>query len=273
MPFGYAIFHSSFAFEGRGLVGTTKLTRKEILAEDPVHAAIIQLIEFFKTSGKKIGILAVAVVLLAVGIYGGLQYLDARQARAQQQLWKGMSYFHAEIAADASDDPYAKGPVPTFRSDAAKYQAAVKEFSSIVSGFGYSKIAVVARYYLALSQLQLGQKKEAIQNLETTASNSRERTIGFLAKRVLATEYLNSGNYRGAREILEGMIRDPQYDLPKEDLNIDLSKALVAQGKRDEAIKVLRDAGAQGQQFSLLKQRLMMELDKLQKTPQVGSQP
>jgi predicted negative regulator of RcsB-dependent stress response len=254
-------------------VGTTKLTRKEILAEDPVHGAIIQLIEFFKVSGKKIGILAVIVVLLAVGIYGGLQYLDARQGRGQQQLWKGMSYFHAEIAADASDDPYAKGPVPTFRSDAAKYQAAAKEFSSIVSGFGYSKIAVVARYYLGLSQLQLGQKKEAIQNLRTTADNSRERTVGFLAKKVLATEYLNSGNYRGAREILEGMIRDPQYDLPKEDLNIDLSKALVAQGKRDEAIKVLRDAGAQGQQFSLLKQRLMMELDKLQKTPRTGSQP
>jgi predicted negative regulator of RcsB-dependent stress response len=254
-------------------VGTTKLTRKEILAEDPVHEAIIQLIEFFKVNGKKVGVVAVAAVLLAIGAYGGLQYLDYRQAQAQQQLWKGMSFFHAEIAPDASEDPYAKGPVPTFRNDPAKYQAAVKEFSSIVSGFGYSKIAVVARYYLGLSQIQLGQKKEAVQNLETVANNSRERTVGYLAKKVLATEYINTGNYRGAREILEAMIRDPQCDLPKEDLNLDLSKALVAQGKREEAIKVLREAGAQGQQFGLLKQRLMTELDKLQKMPQAGSQP
>jgi predicted negative regulator of RcsB-dependent stress response len=248
-------------------VGTTKLTRKEILAEDPVHEAMIQLIEFFQTNGKKIGILAVVAVLVGVGIYAGLQYLEYRQTQAQEYLGKGMIIFHAQVTPDASDDPYGKGLTPVFKSDKAKYQAAAREFSSVVSRFGYSKLSIVAQYYLGLSQLQLGQKKEAIQNLETVAGNSRDRTIGFLAKKVLATEYINSGNHRGARETLEGMIRDPQCDLPKEDLNIDLSRVLVAQGKRDEAIKVLREAGAQGPQFSLLKQRLMVELDKLQKAP------
>jgi predicted negative regulator of RcsB-dependent stress response len=256
-----------------GTVGTTKLTRKEILSEDPVHEAMIHLIEFFRENGKKIGIAAVAMVLLAVGIYGGVQYLDNRQAQAQQQLWKGMNLFHAQVASDASDDPYAKGPNPVFRSEAAKYQAAVKEFSSVASGFGNSKLAVIARYYSGLSQLQLGQKKEAIQSLETVANNSRDRTVGYLAKKVLATEYSAAGNHRAAKDLLEGMIRDPQCDLPKEDLSIDLSKVLVALGKRDDAIKVLRDAGTQGQQLSPLKQRMMTELDKLQKTPKTGSQP
>ncbi len=254
-------------------MGTTKLTRKEILAEDPVHEAMIQLIDFFRENGKAVGIAAVAVVLVAIGVYAGLQYLDSRQGQAQEQLAKGMSFFHAAVAPDASEDPYAKGPAPVFRSDKAKYEAAAREFSSVVSRYGYSKLSVVARYYLGLSQLQLGQKKEAIQNLETVAGNSRGRTVGFLAKKVLAADYSDSGNYRGAREILEGMIRDPQCDLPKEDLNLDLSRVLVALGKRDEAIKVLREAGTQGSQFSLLKQRLMTELDKLQKTPMSGSKP
>ena len=52
-------------------MGTTKLTRKEILAEDPVHQAIIQLIEFFRVNGKKIAIGAAVIVLLAVGVYVG----------------------------------------------------------------------------------------------------------------------------------------------------------------------------------------------------------
>jgi predicted negative regulator of RcsB-dependent stress response len=252
-------------------VGTTKLTRKEILSEDPVHQAIIELIDFFRVNGKKIAIAAVVIVALAVGLYGGLQYLDSRQAKAQNRLWEGMNLFHAQVSPDASDNPYAKGPTPVFRSDAAKYQAAANEFSAVVSGFGYSKLAVIARYYLGLSQLQLGQKKEAAQNLETVANNSKDRTLGYLAKKVLAMDYAATGNYRGARELLEGMIRDPQCDLPKEDLSIDLSKALVAQGKRDEAMKVLRDAGAQGAQFSPIKQRVMTELDKLQKTPKTGT--
>ena len=79
-------------------MGTTKLTRKEILAEDPVHEAIIQLIEFFQTNGKKVGILAAVIVVVAVGIYGGLQYLDNRQMQAQEQLGKGMDFFHAQVS-------------------------------------------------------------------------------------------------------------------------------------------------------------------------------
>jgi predicted negative regulator of RcsB-dependent stress response len=267
MLFFFAYLHSR-----KVTVGTTKLTRKEILAEDPVHEAMIRLIEFFQANGKQIGILAVAAVLVGIGIYGGLQYLDSRQMQAQEQLGKGIGFFGAQVAPDASDDPYAKGSAPLFRSDKAKYEAAAKEFSNALSRYGYSKVSVIAQYYLGLSQLQLGQKKEAIQNLEKVAGNSKNRTVGFLAKKVLAADYVGSGNYKGAREILEGMIRDPQCDLPKEDLNIDLSRVLVAQGKRDEAIKILREAGAQGPQFSLLKQRLMMELDKLQKAPK-GSQP
>jgi len=254
-------------------VGTTKLTRKEILAEDPVHEAMIQMIEFFQANGKKVVVGAAAVVVVAVGIYAGLQYLDGRQIKAQEQLGKGMAFFHAQVSPDASDDPYAKGANPTFRDEAKKYEAAAKEFSSVVSDFGYSQVAVIARYYLGLSQLQLGQKKDAVQNLETVANNSRNRTMRFLAQRALIAEYISEANYRGAKDLLESMIRDPQCDLPKEDMNLDLSKVLAAQGKRDEAIRVLRDAITQGAQFSPLKQKLSLELDKLQKTTGAGSQP
>jgi predicted negative regulator of RcsB-dependent stress response len=253
-------------------VGTTKLTRKEILAEDPVHEAIVQLIEFFRANGGKVGIAIGTIVVLAVGIYGGLQYLDRREIQAQEQLGKGMDFYHAEVAPDATDDPYAKGPAPVFSSDAAKYQAAAKEFSSVVSRYGYAKVSIVARYYLGLAQLKLGQEKEAIQNLESVAGNSRNRTVGFLAKNVLAINYFNSGNYGNAREIFEGMIKDPQCDLPKEDLSIQLSRVLVAQGKRDEAIKVLREAESQSSAYGAFKQQVAAELDTLQRALKTGTE-
>ncbi len=254
-------------------MGTTKLTRKEILAEDPVHEAIIQLVEFFRTNGSKIGIAAAAIVVLALGIYGGIQYLDNREIRAQEQLGKGMDFFHAEVTPGATDNPYGNGPIPTFRSETAKYQAAAKEFSSIASQYGLGKASIVARYYLGLAQLQLGQKNEAIQNLESVANNSRDRTVGFLAKKVLATYYFDSGNYKGARDLLESMIKDPKCDLSKEELSIQLSRVLVAQGKRDEAIKILREAGSQGPAFGVFKQQLATELDRLQSTAKAGAGP
>lgn len=252
-------------------MGTTKLTRKEILAEDPVHEALIRIIEFFRTNGKMIGIAVAIVVILALGIYSGIQYLGRMELKAQATLGKGIDFFHGEVAADATDNPYSKGSTPTFRSDTDKYKAAAREFSSIVEGHNFGKITVVARYYLGLSQLRMGQNQEAIRNLELVSSNSKERTLGHLAKKVLAAEYMNAGNPKGARELLESLIKDPQCQLPKEDLSLQLSKVLAAQGKRDEAIKVLKDATSQGAAFSVYQQQVATELAKLQKSPAAGS--
>jgi predicted negative regulator of RcsB-dependent stress response len=249
-------------------VGTTKLTRKEILAEDPVHEAIMQIVDFVREQGKTIGIVLGGALLLAVGVYFLLQYLDNREAQAQQALAKGIDYYHAEIDANASADPYAKGPTPVFKTESAKYDAASKEFQSVISRYGYSKIAIIARYYTGLIDLRQGRTKEAIQSLETVGNNSRDRTVGYLAKQVLAEEYIATGNFKGAQAILEGMIRDPQCELPKDELSIDLSRALAAQGKRDEALQVLRTAREQNP-TSMLQSEVTQELNKLQSSPAV----
>ena len=254
-------------------MGTTKLTRKEILTDDPVQEALLRLVGFFKANGNKIGIAVAVAVLLAAGIYGGLYYLDKRDAEGQKQLSRGMPFFHAEVTPDAKDDPFGNGPNPQFRSDKAKFEAAAKEFSSLASGPSYSKLTIVGRYYLGLTQLQLGKNKEAIQNLESVANNSRDRTVGFLAKKVLATQYFNSGNYKGAQGILDGMLKDPQCDLPKEDLSLELAWVLDAQGKRDQAIQILKDANSQGPEFGTFKQKVAEELERLQKSSKSGSKP
>ena len=123
-------------------MGTTKLTRKEILAEDPVHGAIIRLIECFGKTAKR-SASAVIVVLVAMGMTAGFNISIAKgKAKAQETLGKGIDFFHAPVAADAMDDPYGKGSSPTFRSDLAKYKAAAKEFSSIIDRRGFGKISV-----------------------------------------------------------------------------------------------------------------------------------
>ena len=80
-------------------MGTTKLTRKEILAEDPVHEAIMRLIDFFKENGNKIGIAVAVIALVAAGIYGGIYYLDKKDIEAQEALGKGMDFYHGEVSA------------------------------------------------------------------------------------------------------------------------------------------------------------------------------
>jgi predicted negative regulator of RcsB-dependent stress response len=244
-------------------VGTTKLTRKEILAEDPVHEAMVRLIETFRVHGATIGLIVGIIALLGIGTYFGLQYFDNRQMQAQKQLARGIDFYHAEVSAAAHDDPYGVGITAMFRTEKAKYEAASKEFSAVVSKYGYLKAAVTARYYLGLTQLKLGQDKEAIQNLQVVSTNSKDRLIGFLAKKVLAARESAVGNYKAAQDILQSMIQDPKCELLKEDLKIDLARVLAAQGKRDEAVKMLNEARDQAG-ASMLQSQLSQELTKLQ---------
>ncbi len=227
-------------------MGTTKLTRKEILAEDPVHETIMQIVEVFRTQGKMIAAIAAVAAIVAIGGYLGIDYLQAREDQMQQQLGRALAIYHGRIDPSAPDDPFAKGPDPAFKSENAKYQAAVKEFSSIASRYASGKLGITAKYYLGLCELKLGQNNEALRSLEEVRNNSRDKTLGYLAKKVLARYYLGAGNYRASQELLDGMLRDPQCDLPKDDLNIDLARIFEAQGKRDEALKILRKAREEG---------------------------
>jgi predicted negative regulator of RcsB-dependent stress response len=244
-------------------VSTTKLTRKEILAEDPVHESMVRIIEALRTNGKMIAVIAAGVALAALGIYFGLDFLEKRDLQAQQQLARAMEFYNGRIDAAAPDDPYGKSVDPVFRNESAKYEAAAREFSTVISKYGSSKLGVIARYYLGMSQLQLDKKDEAVRSLESVSNNTKDRTVAYLAKKVLARTYIDSGNYKGGQALLEGMIKDPQCDLPREDMKVELSRALIGQGKRDDALKLLREARDEAGR-SMLQSMIVQELTRLE---------
>jgi len=250
-------------------VGTTKLTRKEILAEDPVHGSMVMLANYFSTHKKIIILVAAVVIVLILGIYGGSIFLEKRGNHAQEILARGMDYYHAEVDPEATDDPYQNGSVAVFKTDDLKYQAAINELGSIVSGYGYSGVSPIARYYLGLTKLKMGKTEEGIEDLEIVSSNSKERNISHLAKKVLAREYAKNGNYDEAKKILEVMIQDAAYELPLEDLRIQLAGILNNEGKYEEALTVLQEGASEGSSLSPLRQRLMTELEKVQKESQL----
>ena len=246
-------------------MGTTKLTRKEIAA-DPIHDALIGTLETLRARAKIISLAAVGAVILGIGIYFFMGYLDARNTRAQQELGKGMDLYHGLIDASAAEDPFAVGPTPVFRSEEAKYRAAAAVFSPLVSQYGSSKPGVIARYYLGLCQQHLGQAKESAATLEAVANNTADRTVAYLAKKVLANQRVAAGEAKKGQEILQGMLKDPQCDLPREDIQIDLARAYLAQGMRAEAIKILQEAQEAGS-GGMLQSLIFQELSRLQSGP------
>jgi predicted negative regulator of RcsB-dependent stress response len=256
-----------------GVVGTTKLTRKEILSDDPVRENILRLIGLFQSNRTKIGIAAIAIIVIALGFWAASLYLDNRADAAGAMLGRGMEFFSASVSLDAEDDPYAVGDAPVFKSDENKYQAAEKEFSAAAGSFGSGESGKTARYYLGLTQIKLGKKEEAQKNLESAAFGSGSRTVGFLAKKALADYHADAGNVKGAEDLLRGMIKDAKCDLPKEDLGMQLARILVAEGRKDEAIGVLREVSEASPVFGTYNQQLLAEIEKLQKDVPVMDTP
>jgi predicted negative regulator of RcsB-dependent stress response len=246
-------------------VGTTKLTRKEILSDDFVHEGIIRLFELFRINRAKIAVAAIVIVVLFIGLWAGSHYLDGRALAASERLGTGIAFFQASVSADAADDPYAKGGAPVFKSDEAKYQAAATEFTAAADAFGAGETGKTARYFLGLTQFKLDKKDEAVKTLEKVAFGSGSHTVGFLAKKALASHYAESGNAKGAVDLLQGMLKDSKCDLPKEELSLQLSRVLVADGKKDEAVKVLREASEQAETLGAFGGQLLAEIEKLQK--------
>ena len=246
-----------------GILGKTKLTRKEILAEDPIHHAIIRTLEMFRDQGRMIAAVAAACLLAVAAVFVGINYLDTREARAQDQLARGMDFYHARVDASAPDNPYGKGSEPLFKTDEAKYKAAEKEFSAVASEWGVPKLAIVARYYQGLTQMRLGQKEDGLRSLEAVRNNTRDRTIAYLSRQAIAQYYIETGNFKGAEDILEEMLKDSQCKLPKAMLQLDLARSLAGLGKREEAVKVLKEARDAGGR-SMLVSMIVQELNKLE---------
>ena len=246
-------------------MGTTKLTRKEIRSGDPVRENIIRLAGILQSNRSKIGGAVIAIIVLALGFWACSRYLDSRAQAASAMLGRGMAFFSANTSLDAEDDPFAKGDKPLFQSDEDKYQAAAKEFSAAADSFAAGEAARTARYYLGLTQLKLGNNDEARKSLESVAFGSGRRTIGFLAKKALADYYADSGNAGAAEDLLRGMIKDAKCDIPKEEISMQLAGILTGEGKKVEAINVLREARDSSPIFGVFNQLLQAEIEKLQK--------
>jgi len=247
-------------------VGTTKLTRKEILGDDPIHDAMVNTIEVVRERGKLIALGVAALILAGFGVYLALEYMEKRDNEVQQILTRGIDFYHAQVDPSALDDPYGKGREPVFRNEEAQFQAASREFTTVTSRFGSTKLAIIARYYLGLCQMRLGRKEDAVKTLDAVSNNTKDRSIGFLGKRVLAKLYMETGNAKGAHDLLDGLIKDPQCDIPKEELKLQLARAFLSMGKKEDAIKTLKEAKADAAR-STFQSLIMQELNRLEETP------
>jgi hypothetical protein len=165
----------------------------------------------------------VAVVLLAAA--GALGYFQGQRAKEADRAFRdALTTFEAPVASEiaaGADRPAGQ----VFATSDEKYKTAAAAFEGVDRRFGSSKSGLRAKYYAALSRVQLGQYAEAEKALKEIQAlgGGLEPELARLA---LADLYRRSGQVDKAVEAYRGLATNPAANVPRDFALLSAAQAL-----------------------------------------------
>jgi tetratricopeptide (TPR) repeat protein len=187
---------------------------KEQIKQDEFASGLEQAIAWVNQHRDEVRIGAgVIVVLLAAG--GAFAYFQGQRAReADRALREALTTFEAPVASEiapGTDRPLGQ----VFATAEDKYRTAAAAFEGVERRFGSSTTGLRAKYYAALSRIELGQFTEA----EKALNEIQARVGGLeaeLARVALAGLYRRSGQVDKAVEAYRGLATNPTANVPRD---------------------------------------------------------
>ncbi len=222
-------------------MGTRRLTRREIVREDPVRQALLGLREFLEKNGAKIALLLVLALLGTGGWYFWGYWTMTSEQETQELFARALDAFHGTVRENPSAQPDQAG-VDThrvFKSRQEQFETALNEFAALAARRSDRPLGVLAAYYAALSEEELGRRGAAIKRLEDLNRKANEPTNIYLIKRALAAMYLAEGKSEQAAELYNQLL-SLETTGPKEEIMLSLADIYQRAGQREEAIKLYR---------------------------------
>jgi outer membrane protein assembly factor BamD (BamD/ComL family) len=131
--------------------------------------------------------------------------------------------FEAPVASEAplgADKPGGQ----VFATAEDKYKTAAAAFEGVDRRFGSSSVGLRARYYAALSRIELGQYDEAEKALKEIAGGTGLEPE--LARVALAGLYRRSGKVDQAVEAYRGLATNPAANVPRDFALLSAAQAL-----------------------------------------------
>jgi hypothetical protein len=187
---------------------------RDEIKQDEFASGIEESLSWIKAHRDEVRIGAgVVIVLLAAA--GALIYFQGQRAReADRAFREALAAFDAPVASELA--PGADRPSEqVFATAEEKYKTAAAAFEGVGRRFGSSKVGLRAKYYGALSRLELGQNAEAEKALKEIQAlgGGLEPELARLA---LADLYRRTGQVEKAVEAYRGLATNPTANVPRD---------------------------------------------------------
>ncbi len=186
------------------------ILRKD-LKKDEIREKFVSGFESVASHQQALWIVVTLALLVALAVFGWNTYARRQTAKASASLDDAMKIFQARIrAAGEPADPVEI----TYLDEKNKFTDADKKFLVVAGQYGRTKPGQMARYYAALSEVQLKQYGEAEKNLDQIVSGGDEN-LTALAKFQLAEVYLQENKGSQAVDLFKQLSDKPGVFVPK----------------------------------------------------------
>ena len=161
----------------------------------------------------RIGV-GVAVVLLAA--FGALAYFQSHRAREAERAYEdALAAFQAPVTTELPVGG-ERPPGQVFATAEDKYKTAAAAFEGVGRRYGSTDLGLRARYYAALSRIELAQYAEAEKALRELQGAGGDGLVPDLARLALGGLYRRSGETDRAVDAYRGVASNPDSALPRD---------------------------------------------------------
>jgi len=180
---------------------------------------------------REVQIALVATLALGAAAFGVSYFREAGAREAEKAFAEALTTFHAPLEAElAAGTPR---PALVFKTGAEKYRKAAGEFDGVERRYGSRAVAREARYYGALSRIEMGEFPEAEKALKDLAGGGGLEAS--LARLALAEGYRRAGKLDQALEVYRQMVDASNASLPRDHVLMRIGALLEEQQKFAEA--------------------------------------
>jgi tetratricopeptide (TPR) repeat protein len=219
-------------------------TRRALKGDKFAQAAASSVTWFsgHRSGIKRWAITAGVVVVLCLGAF---VYWTVENSAAASALGAALDIYTAPLTepgvpAEAQSGSYATA--------ADRSKAAQKEFQAVVQKYGWLPEGTKARYFLGITNEELGNNSAAENELKA-AAGAWNRNTANLAKLALAGLYRQTGRDSQAINLYNEIIAKPSETVSASVAQLDLADLYAAQGKQEQARALwakVKDSDKQG---------------------------
>ena len=184
-------------------------------------------------------VIAIVVAVAVVGAFFG--WRASRNAKATNLLASALAVAEAPVVAPTPPAPGSPPPVQqpgTFRTERERLEAALPRLLEAADKYPNTDAGITARYRAAGVLAELGRYPEAEQRYQEVVSKAGRRSIyGRTARLGLADAQLAQAKNDAALTTLKELSTDSESQLPLDGVLMQLGRAYMQAGKKDEATR------------------------------------